>query len=197
MTRLDELKYASPVFILLSALVNIILAALIIFRLVYHRRHARNALGVEHGSPYTNIITMCVESSSLMVISSGLYTILGFMLVSSDGAYFISDIIPHICVGGLELNNSVSRLRFLIPLGYLPAPHHLSCCSRPRHTPNFTAIRASDGPDSGQRSTFKFFRSRRSVIHCYMFPLFNHFPPLRPINIICNELVANWLPFPS
>jgi hypothetical protein len=45
--------------------VNIILAVLIIFRLVYHRRCVRNTLGVEHGSPYTNIITMCAESSAL------------------------------------------------------------------------------------------------------------------------------------
>ena len=38
-----------------STLVNIILAALIIFRLVYHRRRVKNVLGVEHGTVYTNI----------------------------------------------------------------------------------------------------------------------------------------------
>ena len=82
-------------------------------------------------------------------------------------------------------------LRFFIPLGYLPASHRLSRCSRPRHTPNFTTIRASDGPDSVQHSSFKSLQSRRrGVIHCYIFPLFYHFPRLRPVNIICNKPVT-------
>jgi len=99
---------AGQVFISLSTLANIILAVLIISRLIYHRRYVRNALGVQHGSPYTNIITMCVESSALMVIVSGLYIILYYM----PGYYWAVlvvnvtvDIIPHIFVGGLELNN--------------------------------------------------------------------------------------------
>jgi UDP-N-acetylglucosamine:LPS N-acetylglucosamine transferase len=100
----DELMEAYPVFMSLSALVNIILAALIVSRVVYHRRYIRNALGVEHGSPYTNIITMCVESSSLMAIASVLFTILYFG--GSAGVHFMMDIIPHIYVGGLiELND--------------------------------------------------------------------------------------------
>lgn len=99
-----KLRNAHPVFILLSAFINIILAALIVFRLVYHRRNVRNALGAGHGPPYTNIITMCVESSALMVIASGLYTIMvctPLCILRSrpwDGATFMFDIIPHICV---------------------------------------------------------------------------------------------------
>ena len=54
--------------------IYIVLAALIVSRLVYHRRDVRNALEAEHVSPYTNVITMCVESSVLMVIFNGLYT---------------------------------------------------------------------------------------------------------------------------
>ena len=102
-----ELVSGELVFISLSALINIILAALIVCRLVYHRRCARNSLGVEHGSSYTNIITMCIESSALMVISSGLFTILGFKVpsVTSAVTIFIHDIIPHIYVGGLKLND--------------------------------------------------------------------------------------------
>ena len=103
MTYVKAFDYAFPVFISLSALVNIILAALIISRLVYHRRYLQNALGVEHGSPYTNIIIMCVESSALMVVATGLYTILSF--VPGYGAQVMIDIIPHICVGGLELGD--------------------------------------------------------------------------------------------
>ena len=68
----------------------------------------------------------------------------------------IFNVIPHICVGGLELSDfSDAELRFLLPLGHLPTPYRLSRRSRSRHTPNFTAIGASDGPDSDQHSTFK------------------------------------------
>jgi len=150
---MEALTYAQVVFISLSTPVNIILAVLIVFRLVYLRRYVRNALGVEHGSPYTNIITMCIESSALMVVASSLYTILFFM---SMDEILILNVIPHICVGGLKLNGfSDAQLRLLLPLGHLPTPHRLSRRSRSRHTPNFTAIGASDGPDSGQHSAFK------------------------------------------
>jgi len=91
------------VFFSLSTLVNLILAVLIVSRLVYHRRYIRNTFGAEHGSSYTNIITMCVESSALMVISGGLFNSLYF--VSNDGEYFMNSITPHIFVGGLELND--------------------------------------------------------------------------------------------
>jgi len=144
---------SQAVFFSVSPLVNIILAVLIVFRLVNLRRYVRNALGVEHGSPYTNIITMCIESSALMVVASSLFTILFFM---SMHEILILNVIPHICVGGLELNDfSDAQLRFLLPLGHLPIPHRLSRRSRSRHTPNFTSIGGSDGPDSGQHSTFK------------------------------------------
>jgi hypothetical protein len=103
MTFASELHYANPVFTLLSAFVNIIFAALIVSRLVYHRRYVRNVLGAEHGSPYTSTITICVESSALTVISSGLFTILYF--VSPMGKFFVYDIIPHIYVSGLELHD--------------------------------------------------------------------------------------------
>jgi len=99
----ERLTDAYTVFTSLSAIVNIVLAALIVLRLVYHRRYIRNTLGAEHGSPYTNIITMCVESSALMVIASILFTLMRF--VSMSWANFMMDITPHIYVGGLELND--------------------------------------------------------------------------------------------
>jgi hypothetical protein len=104
----DFYTYVLIVFISLSTFANILFAVLITSRLVYHRRYIQNTLGVEHGSPYTNVITMCVESSALMVIATGLYTILDFVplpILSYDGASFMVRILPHICVGGLELND--------------------------------------------------------------------------------------------
>jgi hypothetical protein len=107
MVFVHELVYAYPVFISLSTLVNIVLAALIIFRLVYYRRHVQNALGTEHASPYTKVISICVESSALMVISSALYTSLELglpnRLDSPNWGGLVSALLPHICVGGSEL----------------------------------------------------------------------------------------------
>jgi hypothetical protein len=97
------LFFAFPVSISLSALVNIILAVLIVSRLVYHRRHIRNTLGVEYGSTYTSIIIMCVESSALMVIVGGLFA--GLYFFYGYGETIMSEISPHIFVGGLELND--------------------------------------------------------------------------------------------
>ena len=176
-TSIPKLQFAYPVFSSLSALVNIILAALIVSRLVYYRRYIKNTLGVEYGSPYTNIITMCIESSALMVIASSLFTILGFV-GPGHGGQVMFDIIPHICVGDLELEGFWCMSKIFIPLGYLPAPHCLSRCPRPCHTINVTAIGASGGPDKGQHPSFKPFRSRRrGVRHCPYSTTSSHHDP--------------------
>jgi hypothetical protein len=92
---------SSTVFILLSLLVNIILATLIVSRLTYHRTRF---LGAEHESPYISIMTMFVESSALVVIFSGISTALTFAQRRPDayGALIPFQLLPHICVGGLE-----------------------------------------------------------------------------------------------
>jgi hypothetical protein len=104
----DEDMVSSTAFILLSLLVNIILAALIVSRLIYRRRHFRDILGAEHGSPYINIMTICVESSALVVIFNGTYTALAFAQRRHPDAYWVLipfQLLPHICVGGLEHHN--------------------------------------------------------------------------------------------
>ena len=96
---------SSTAFILLSLLVNIILATLIVSRLIYRRRHFRDTLGAEHGSPYINIMTMCVESSALVVILNGTYTALIFSQRRWPDAYSALipfQLLPHICVSGLK-----------------------------------------------------------------------------------------------
>jgi len=89
--------------ILFSTFVNIILAALIILRLIHHQRHIRKVLGAQHGSPYSKVITMCVESSALIVIFSGVYTVLD--LAEGDGSLIPFLLLPHICVGGPYSND--------------------------------------------------------------------------------------------
>jgi len=90
----NEAFVSSTVFISLSLLVNVILTALIVSQLIYRQRHFRNARGEEHGYSRINIMTMCVESSALVVIFSCTYTALSFAQRQP--------VFPHICVGGLE-----------------------------------------------------------------------------------------------
>ncbi|KAF8961197.1 hypothetical protein BDZ97DRAFT_1229468 [Flammula alnicola] len=62
----------------LTALVNLILALLIMLRLAYHQRRLRKLLGVAHGSGYAQIMAMCIESCALIVIFTGIYGVLFF-----------------------------------------------------------------------------------------------------------------------
>jgi hypothetical protein len=81
---------------------NITLASLIILRLVRHQRHVRKVLGAEHGSPYFTVITMCIESSALIVIFSAVYIVIVLMRPIQTGSVFAPLLLlPHICVGGL------------------------------------------------------------------------------------------------
>ena len=87
----------------LSTFVNIILALLIILRLLHHQRHIRKVLGAEHGSPNSKVITMCVESSALIVIVGGVYVILDSGPGRANGSMIVPFLLlPHICVSGLE-----------------------------------------------------------------------------------------------
>ena len=96
---------------LVSSLVNIILASLIVLRLVRHQRHVRRVLGAEHGSAYSKVITVCVESSTLIVA-----VCIVLVLTQPTGSEFIPLLLlPHICVGGLENDSMINaRLRFFV-----------------------------------------------------------------------------------
>ena len=106
MVLVNEVFVSSTVFISLSLFVNMILAALIVSRLIYRRRHFRDVLGSRHGSPsgYINIMTMCVESSALVVVFSGIYAALNFVQWRPDvyWALIPLQLLPHIFVGCLQ-----------------------------------------------------------------------------------------------
>ena len=171
MVLVNEDMVSSTVFILLSFLVNIMLATLIVSRLIYRRRHSQNVLGEEHGSPYINIMTMCVESSTLVVIFSGIYTALTFVQRQPDayGALIPFQLLPHICVGGLEHHDIWCTSDIFGLSGYLSAPHRLSRCHGSCYNPNFAAIRASEGPDSVQHSDPQ--SRRRGVIWTFRYSM--------------------------
>ena len=72
---------------------------LIILRLVRHQQYVRKVLGAEHGSLYSKVIAMSVESSALIVVFGGLCIILGFL--NANWLFIPLLAFPHICVGGL------------------------------------------------------------------------------------------------
>ena len=131
-------------------IVNVILAGLIVSRLIYRRKHFRNILGSEHRYPYINVMTMWVESSVLVVILIGTYTALTFVQrrrPDADWALIPFQLLPHICVGGLEHHDIwfASNIFWITRLS--PSPHRLSCCHGSCYNPNFAAIRTREGLD--------------------------------------------------
>jgi len=66
------------IFVAVTALINIIVAVLIVARLSAHQRYIRQVLGTSHGASYTKVMAMCVESSLLIVVFNIAYLILDF-----------------------------------------------------------------------------------------------------------------------
>ncbi|KDR70242.1 hypothetical protein GALMADRAFT_282322 [Galerina marginata CBS 339.88] len=86
--------------IVLTVFMNVVLALLIVARILYHQRHLRRVFGVEHGSPYTRIITVCVESCFLTAANDILYLALYVpcRLWSSIALGIPILTLPHVCV---------------------------------------------------------------------------------------------------
>jgi len=57
---------------------NLVIAALITFRILYFDRYIQKTVGLERNSPYLTIIIICVESSALIIVFSLIYLILYF-----------------------------------------------------------------------------------------------------------------------
>ncbi|CAA7264906.1 unnamed protein product [Cyclocybe aegerita] len=51
-----------------TSITNIIFATLITLRLLWHQSRMKEALGWAYKSPYTRIITICIESCSLIIV---------------------------------------------------------------------------------------------------------------------------------
>ncbi|KAI0684496.1 hypothetical protein BC835DRAFT_1293101 [Cytidiella melzeri] len=62
-------------FFALSLSLNIILTIAIVLRLLAFRRHAVSALGISHGSQYTGIAAMVVESAAIFSVFSLLFLV--------------------------------------------------------------------------------------------------------------------------
>jgi len=79
-----------PLYLLASAVLNIILTLMIIIRLVLHRKNIRAAMGDSGGigGLYKTITTMLVESSALHVVSLLLVVVLSVVGSDAAGIFF-------------------------------------------------------------------------------------------------------------
>ncbi|KDR70157.1 hypothetical protein GALMADRAFT_144837 [Galerina marginata CBS 339.88] len=79
-----------------STLFNVIVSVLIVVRLIYHQIYLRNVLGPGHGSPYTRIMAMTVESASLLILVGIPYV---FLVAYQDtaGSMMLLSLLPQIC----------------------------------------------------------------------------------------------------
>lgn len=71
---------------------------MIVVRLVRHQSYLRKVLGPGHGSPYTRIMAMTVESAALLILVGIPYVFLvGYQ--NPDGSMMLLSLLPQICVG--------------------------------------------------------------------------------------------------
>ncbi|KDR67707.1 hypothetical protein GALMADRAFT_1074002 [Galerina marginata CBS 339.88] len=84
-----------PFFLIsLSTIANITLSTSIILRIFYHQKRLRLVLGTSHGSVYTRIIVMCVESCALIVVFNLVY--IGLYWGPTNAFQILLFLLPHI-----------------------------------------------------------------------------------------------------
>jgi len=79
-----------------STLFNVIVSVLIVVRLIRHQIYLRNVLGPGHGSPYTRVMAMTVESASLLILVGIPYVFL-VAYQDSAGSMMLLSLLPQIC----------------------------------------------------------------------------------------------------
>ncbi|KAF8155405.1 hypothetical protein B0H34DRAFT_808533 [Crassisporium funariophilum] len=72
------------VFFAISLFCNLVITSLIVLRLVHHSRYISLALGRRTSSLYTRVITMCLESATLLVVVNA--TFMGLFFAASSNA---------------------------------------------------------------------------------------------------------------
>ncbi|PPQ93131.1 hypothetical protein CVT25_003663 [Psilocybe cyanescens] len=70
--------------------------AYLVGRLILHKKYLKSVLGSGHGSPYTRIMAMTIESATLLILLGIPY----FFLVAyqnTNGSMFVLQLLPQIC----------------------------------------------------------------------------------------------------
>jgi hypothetical protein len=73
--KINTIQNYTVVYASTSLSLNLLLTILIVFRLVYHRYRLQKTFGHSHGSDYTSIAAMLLESAALYALFTLLYLI--------------------------------------------------------------------------------------------------------------------------
>lgn len=109
-------------FAVISLFVNLLITALVVLRLLFFRKRLRATLGSCHGSAYTTVISMCIESAALVIVFSTAF--LGLNLTNRDPFVFSRVFLIHIYV---RLIGYPAILNFsnLTSSGHRSISHHI------------------------------------------------------------------------
>ncbi|PPR00205.1 hypothetical protein CVT24_004908 [Panaeolus cyanescens] len=75
-------KHERPIFVAFASttlFVNWVITGLVVIRLLVFRSKVRKTLGNVYGSPYTGIISMCVESAALVILFATIFLTLNLL----------------------------------------------------------------------------------------------------------------------
>ncbi|KDR74934.1 hypothetical protein GALMADRAFT_280234 [Galerina marginata CBS 339.88] len=106
---LSQLFQTTTLLGISTLIINLGLAGLIVGRIIYHQRFILKTLGDGHERPYTRVITMCIESSSLILVVTAVYTFSTCGLLAGTNndplggtnrliSNYSLVLFPHICV---------------------------------------------------------------------------------------------------
>jgi len=92
----SSMRLPTLLIVSFSTFFNIIISVMIVVRLVRHQSYLRKVLGPGHGSPYTRIMAMTVESAALLILVGIPYVFLvGYQ--NPDGSMMLLSLLPQIC----------------------------------------------------------------------------------------------------
>lgn len=99
-----HIKYTAT-YLSLTLFLNIVVTSMIVFRLLQHRRKARKSLGSCHGTLYTSVATMVVESAALYSVFLLVFLIffaidhpLQFLFLQILGEIQVNDSLPFVAI---------------------------------------------------------------------------------------------------
>jgi len=78
-SRIGLINLSYPGLAIITILGNLIFATLIVVRIMNYQREISKLLGKEYGSPYTRIMSICVEACALITITYLVFLLFMFL----------------------------------------------------------------------------------------------------------------------
>ncbi|PPQ96714.1 hypothetical protein CVT26_010266 [Gymnopilus dilepis] len=92
----SKMRLPALLIISFSTILNVVICTMIIARLVFHKIYLRKVLGPGHGSLYTKIIAMTVESAALLILV-GIPCMFLVAYQNSNGSMMLLSLLHQIC----------------------------------------------------------------------------------------------------